>query len=383
MKYFLIVGEASGDLHASHVMREIRDLDARAEFCFYGGDLMSEVGGVRLSHYRDMAYMGFVPVLLHLPAILSHMSACKKAIRRWKPDALILVDYPGFNLNIARYVHRHALCPVYYYISPKIWAWKEGRIHRIRRDVDHLFSILPFEVEFFENKHHYPITYVGNPTLDEVAAYTAAHGGTRRRDDLIALLPGSRKQEIKDNLPIMLRAADSLRKERCCAISIAPAPAIEKSFYERLILASGMDRHSVTLHEGDTFALLREAAAALVTSGTATLEAALLGAPQVVCYYIPLGPLVKIFRRMFLKVKYISLVNLILGEEAVRELVGGDMNATLLERELRAVMPDGEKRLYVEERYRILKALLGEPGAPRRAAEDLTKRLKEAKGKGQ
>ena len=236
MKYYLIVGEASGDLHASHLMAALKEEDARAEFRFFGGDLMAAVGGTMVKHYKELAYMGFVPVLLHLRTIFANMKRCKEDIVVWQPDVLILVDYPGFNLNIAKFVHAHTRIPVFYYISPKIWAWKEYRIKNIKRDVDELFSILPFEVEFFEGKHRYPIHYVGNPTVDEVEAFRAS--GSEAFDDfthanllsdkpIIALLAGSRKQEIKDNLPDMLRAAASFPDYQ---LVLAGAPGISPEY---------------------------------------------------------------------------------------------------------------------------------------------------------
>ena len=232
MKYYLIAGEASGDLHASHLMAALKEEDSQAEFRFFGGDLMAAVGGVMVKHYKELAYMGFIPVLLHLRTIFANMKRCKEDIVAWQPDVLILVDYPGFNLDIAKFVHANTRIPVFYYISPKIWAWKEYRIKNIKRDVDELFSILPFEVEFFEGKHGYPIRYVGNPTVDEVTAFLASSSETF--DDfvranglptkpIIALLAGSRKQEIKDNLPDMLRAAASFPDYQ---LVLAGAPGI-------------------------------------------------------------------------------------------------------------------------------------------------------------
>ena len=241
MRYFLIAGEASGDLHASHLMQALKAEDADAEFRFYGGDLMAAVGGELLCHYKSLAYMGIVPVMLHLRTILRGMRRCKEQIAEWKPDVVILVDYPGFNLSIAKYVHETRICPVFYYISPKIWAWKEGRIRNIRRDVDALFSILPFEVEYFEKKHHYPITYVGNPTVDEVVAYEEVNTPPVERDKTIALLPGSRRQELKDNLRRMLLAALPLAEEGW-RLKIAVAPAMPKSVYDEIIRKSGIER---------------------------------------------------------------------------------------------------------------------------------------------
>ena len=237
MKYYLIAGEASGDLHAAHLMAALRQEDPQASFRFFGGDLMSAQGGTLVKHYREMAYMGFIPVLLHLRTIFANMKMCKRDIMSWRPDVLILVDYPGFNLKIARYVHDRGI-PVYYYISPKIWAWKEYRIKNIRRDVDELFSILPFEVPFFQDKHHYPIHYVGNPTLDEVEAFRTsarkdgdcfASKGTEADKPVIALLAGSRRQEIKDNLPKMLKAVESFPAYRAI---VAGAPGIPPRFYD-------------------------------------------------------------------------------------------------------------------------------------------------------
>ena len=257
MRYYLIVGEASGDLHAAHLMRELAQADAQAEFRFFGGDNMAAVGGTLVRHYREMAYMGFIPVLLHLPAIFRNMAQCKEDIRQWKPDAVILVDYPGFNLDIAKFVHQHGLAKVFYYISPKIWAWKEYRIKNIKRDVDHLLSILPFEVDFYEKKHHYPIHYVGNPTADEVAAFLEGYHETKedfaRRHGLdarpiVALLAGSRRQEIKDNLPAMMQAAERFGDYQ---FVLACAPSIELSYYEKFVAGK-----NVRLVSGETFAVL-------------------------------------------------------------------------------------------------------------------------------
>jgi len=256
MKYYLIVGEASGDLHASRLMMSLQREDAEAQFRFFGGDHMAAVGGERVRHYKELAYMGFVPVLLHLPTILKNMKMCKEDIVRWQPDVVILVDYPGFNLNIAKFLKKNTKIPVYYYISPKIWAWKEWRIKRIRRDVTKLFSILPFEVDFFEKKHHYPIRYVGNPTVEEVAHFQQQYldsfesfvqkqnqqKATISKDSvlaaplthqpIIALLAGSRKQEIKDNLPAMIEAARHFEDYQ---LVLAGAPSIEDSYYEKFL----------------------------------------------------------------------------------------------------------------------------------------------------
>ncbi|WP_300814814.1 lipid-A-disaccharide synthase [uncultured Bacteroides sp.] len=377
MKYYLIVGEASGDLHASHLMEALKEADSRAEFRFFGGDLMAAVGGAPVKHYRELAYMGFVPVLLHLRTIFANMRRCKEDIVAWQPDVLILVDYPGFNLSIAEFVHARTRIPVYYYISPKIWAWKEYRIKNIKRDVDELFSILPFEVDFFEGKHRYPIHYVGNPTLDEVAAFRAGYaedfGAFASRNGLtgkpiIALLAGSRRQEIKDNLPDMLRAAAAFPDYQPV---LAGAPGIEPEYYARYI--GGAD---VAVVYGQTYPLLSHAQAALVTSGTATLETALFRVPQAVCYHTPVGKLIAFLKRHILKVKYISLVNLIADSEVVKELVADQMTVERMRQELERILHEPDYREQMLAGYDYMASRLGETGAPRRAARLMVELLK-------
>ncbi|MCI6295239.1 MAG: lipid-A-disaccharide synthase [Bacteroidales bacterium] len=380
MKYFLIAGEASGDLHAAHLMKALLAIDPSASFRYYGGDCMQAVGGTLLCHYRHLAYMGFVQVALHLPTILRGLRRCKAEIDSWRPDAVILVDYPGFNLKIAKYVSRQALCPVYYYISPKIWAWKEHRIHAIRRYVDRLFSILPFEVDFFEKKHHYPISYVGNPTMDEVSAYLSEHGQPRPDGHTIALLPGSRRQEITDNLSRMLQAVKPLCMEGggepAWHIRIAVAPSMPRDLYTAIVQRAGLPARSVQLVEERTYDLLHHATAALVTSGTATLETALFRVPQVVCYFMRCGWLVSRIRPYFLKVPFISLVNLIVGREVVPELVAGDMTAEEVRRRLLHILPGAPGRAAMLQGYDELAGKLGQPGAPRRAAAEITQLLR-------
>lgn len=380
MKYFLIAGEASGDLHAAHLMKALLAIDPSASFRYYGGDCMQAVGGTLLCHYRHLAYMGFVQVALHLPTILRGLRRCKAEIDSWRPDAVILVDYPGFNLKIAKYVSRQALCPVYYYISPKIWAWKEHRIHTIRRYVDRLFSILPFEVDFFEKKHHYPISYVGNPTMDEVSAYLSEHGQPRPDGHTIALLPGSRRQEITDNLSRMLQAVKPLCTEGggepAWHIRIAVAPSMPRDLYTAIVQRAGLPARSVQLVEERTYDLLHHATAALVTSGTATLETALFRVPQVVCYFMRCGWLVSRIRPYFLKVPFISLVNLIVGREVVPELVAGDMTAEEVRRRLLHILPGAPGRAAMLQGYDELAGKLGQPGAPRRAAAEITQLLR-------
>lgn len=378
MKYYLIVGEASGDLHASHLMAALKEEDSQAEFRFFGGDLMAAVGGTMVKHYKELAYMGFIPVLLHLRTIFANMKRCKEDIVAWQPDVLILVDYPGFNLSIAKYIHARTKIPVYYYISPKIWAWKEYRIKNIKRDVDELFSILPFEVEFFEGKHHYPIHYVGNPTMDEVTAFCASHSETFKEfvesnglsaKPIIALLAGSRKQEIKDNLPDMLRAASTFTDYQ---LVLAGAPGISPDYYNQYI-----GEAKVKIIFGQTFALLQQAKAALVTSGTATLETALFRVPQAVCYHTPIGKVIAFLKRHILSVKYISLVNLIANREVVKELVADTMTVEQVRAELNRILYNKEYRQQMLDGYQYMASRLGEAGAPKHAARKMMDLLNE------
>lgn len=387
MKYYLIAGEASGDLHASHLMQQLKQQDAAAEFRFFGGDLMTAVGGTRVRHYKELAYMGFIPVLLHLRTILKNMRFCKLDITQWQPDCLILVDYPGFNLKIAEYVKANAICPVYYYISPKIWAWKEHRIKNIKRDVDELFSILPFEVDFFEKKHHYPIHYVGNPTASEVREFLASphpspkgEGAEVRsksplflegdRGRLIALLAGSRQQEIRENLPAMIEATRHLSGQY--DMVLAGAPSIEPSYYDQFLKGS-----EVRLVVNETFPLLAKATAALVTSGTATLETCMFRVPQVVCYRTPMPRLFGFLRKYFLKVPYVSLVNLIANREVVKELVANTFSVEAIREELEALLPGGRKREAMLNDYEEIHRLLGESDAPEKAARIMIEKLRD------
>lgn len=380
MKYYLIVGEASGDLHASNLMKAIKECDKAAQFRFFGGDLMSAVGGERVKHYRELAYMGFIPVLLHLRTILTNMERCKKDIVAWNPDVLILVDYPGFNLSVAEYIHKNTEIPVYYYISPKIWAWKEYRIKNIKRDVDELFSILPFEVDFFA-AHNYKINYIGNPCVDAVDAFLK--GDVEERADfltsaslpdkpIVALLAGSRKQEIESNLPLMLQAMEDYPEYQAV---IAAAPGIDRDFYAPYIGAGA------NIIYGATYRLLKHSCAALVTSGTATLETALFRVPQVVCYATPMARLYSWLKRHFLKVKFVSLVNLIAGREVVRELVAADMRLDNVKSELGKILPDTKERAAMLKEYDRMIDILGAAGASERAAAIMVRMLKEGKGR--
>lgn len=378
MKYYIIVGEASGDLHASHLMASLKKEDSQAEFRFIGGDLMQAVGGTLVKHYRDMAYMGFIPVLLHLRTIFANMAYCKRDIVEWKPDALILVDYPGFNLDIAKYIHSTTNIPIYYYISPKIWAWKEWRIKAIKRNITALFSILPFEVPFFEQKHGYPIHYVGNPTADEVRTFCKEYKETKdefcdrnnldKNKPIIALLAGSRKQEIKDNLPMMIQTASQFADYQ---MVLAGAPSIDDGYYNKYVEGS-----NVKLVHNDTYALLSHSTCALVTSGTATLETALFGVPQVVCYKTPIPRFMRWAFNHILKVKYISLVNLVADREVVPELFADKFTFNDITRHLSLILPGGDGREAMLQGYDEVKAKLGNDVAPDNAAKTMVALLR-------
>lgn len=370
MKYYLIVGEASGDLHASRLMRSLKKYDELAEFRFFGGDLMAAEGGTRVKHYKELAYMGFVPVLLHLDTIFSNMKRCKEDIVAWKPDVVILVDYPGFNLNIAKFLKKNTLIPVYYYISPKIWAWKEWRIKSIKRDVSEMFSILPFEVPFYEQKHKYPIHYVGNPTAQEVAEFRAGYHQTHEefcrennldsRKPIVALLAGSRLQEIKDNLPAMIEVAERFEDYQ---MVLAGAPSIEDEYYDKFLEGT-----PVRVVKNKTYQLLSHTTAALVTSGTATLETALFNVPQVVCYETPLPKLIRFAFNHVLKVDYISLVNLVANKEVVPEMFADKFTIDGIANELYKIMPGQPARERMLAEYQEVLRELGSKVAPDEAA---------------
>ena len=408
MRYFFVVGEASGDLHASHVMRSLKASDPEAEFRGFGGNLMQAEGMLLLRHYRDLAYMGFVQVMLHLPTILRAMKDCEKAIAEWQPHCVVLVDYPGFNLKIAEWVKTHTTCPVFYYIAPKIWAWKEGRIRSIRRHVDHLLSILPFEVDYFAQRHQYPVEYVGNPSHDEVTAflssYKETHGAFCARhgwDDqrqLIAVLAGSRRAEIADNLPRMLKAVRHTADPSRYRVVLAAAPGISDEEYARygisISKAQPMDAEheekSATPEEkmlavedtlpicavrDETYALLAHSYAAIVTSGTATLETALFNVPQVVCYNLFCGKLVRLLRPYFLKCKYISLVNLIADSAVVPELIADETRPSQLAAHFAPLLEDSPERRAQLSGYEEMRRRLGAVGAPEHAAARILSQL--------
>lgn len=370
MKYYLIVGEASGDLHASRLMRSLKKVDEFAEFRFFGGDLMAAEGGTRVKHYKELAYMGFVPVLLHLGTIFSNMKMCKDDIVKWKPDVVILVDYPGFNLNIAKFLKKKTNVPAYYYISPKIWAWKEWRIRSIRRDIAEMFSILPFEVPFYEKKHHYPIHYVGNPTAQEVNEFRAGYQQpfeefcTENQLDIhrpiLALLAGSRLQEIKDNLPAMIEVAERFEDFQ---MVLAGAPSIEDKYYEQFVKGT-----PVKMVRNKTYQLLSHSTAALVTSGTATLETALFNVPQVVCYETPLPRLVRFAFDHIMSCKYISLVNLIADKEVVQEMFADRFKVDAIADQLYQLLPGKEGRERMLAEYQVVRERLGNQMAPDEAA---------------
>jgi len=369
MKYFLIAGEASGDLHASNLMAALKEKDHEADFRFFGGDLMKAVGGTQIRHYREMAYMGIISVVLHLNTILKFLKLCKEEIRSYSPDVVILVDYPGFNLKVAKYVHEELHKPVYYYISPKIWAWKRYRIKSIRKDVDKMFCILPFEVEFYKQMN-YPVEYVGNPSVDSVANFRnqiEKDGDHFLKDEhltekpILALLAGSRQQELHNNLPTMLRVAARFPELQPV---IAGAPGLETSDYAQFI-----EGQEVKIVFGKTYQVLQHSCAALVTSGTATLETALFRVPQVVCYYVVLGKLAVYVFKHFFHAPYISLVNLIAGSEVVQELFGCRFSEENIREELNRLLIDKTYSNKMIAGYDKMIELLGNPGASRRTAE--------------
>ncbi len=374
MKYYLIAGEASGDLHASHLMAALLQEDKEAQFRFYGGDMMAAVGGTCVQHYREMAYMGFTEVIMHLRPILNNMKRCKSDIMQWKPDALILIDYPSFNLKVAKYIKKTLGIPVYYYISPKLWAWKEYRIKDIRRYVDMVYSILPFEVEFY-HRHNYSIKYVGNPSVDEIAIrpyadetfsqFISSQGLPDK--PIIALLAGSRKAEIRRNLARMIEGAKNFTNYQ---LVIAGAPGITPEEYAPYL------NENVRVVYNVTYRLLAQSSAAVVTSGTATLETALLHTPQVVCYAMPGGRLVYNLFKRWLKVRYVSLVNLIADREVVTELLVHHCTAERISDELNFLLHDRSVRERIAEGYREIEQRLGLPGAPQRAAQYMLEHLR-------
>ena len=375
MKYFLIAGEASGDLHASALMRELLKVDSDAEFCFLGGDLMQTQGGKMIKHYRDMAFMGFVAVLLNAKTILKNLEDCKVAIVNFKPDVVILIDYPSFNLRIARFVKENLKTPVYYYISPKIWAWKEYRIKEIKRYIDKMFTIFPFETEFYA-KHQFPVEYVGNPTVDAVSSRPNKDQlfedfcilNKLSGKPIIALLAGSRKQEISACLPRMIKAASHFKEFQ---IVISGSPGIDLDYYNQVL-----NHEPVKIVFDQTYELVQHAHAAIVNSGTATLETALIGTPQVVVYHQALGRLAFWAKELIIKVKYISLVNLVAEKEVVKELIAHLFTVSNMKRELDKLLNNNAYRQNMINGYGEVSKTLGEPGAAERAAGKMVGFLK-------
>jgi lipid-A-disaccharide synthase len=365
MKYYIIAGEASGDLHASNLIKELKKGDAAAEFRCWGGDLMAAQGAHLVKHYRDLAFMGFTEVLMNLRTILKNIEFCKKDIIEHTPDVLILVDYPGFNLRIAEFA-KAAGIKVFYYISPQIWAWKQSRVHKIKRVVDKMFVILPFEKEFYQ-RFNYPVDFVGHPLLDAVASYSEQTEklSVVTNKPIIALLPGSRKQEISVVLPLMLSMQKHYPNYQ---FVIAGAPSQTKAYYDTFI--KGYD---VEMVFNQTYQLLQKAHVALVTSGTATLETALFGVPEVVCYKG--GAISYTIAKQLIKVKYISLVNLIMDKEIVKELIQNELNETNLKVELDKLLTPLTRNKIVAD-YADLKEKLGGAGASKKAATLMLSYLK-------
>ena len=363
MKYYLIAGEASGDLHGANLMRALQQIDPQAQFRFWGGDRMEAVGGKLIKHYRDLAFMGFWEVVMNLRTILRNIDFCKRDITDFQPDALIFIDYPGFNMRIAKWAKQRGI-PTHYYISPQIWAWKENRIKAIKRDVDAMYVILPFEKDFYEGKHGYPVHFVGHPLLDAIAARKEVSMEVFKRENglderpIIALLPGSRKQEIAQMLPVMLSVVGSYHQYQ---FVIAGAPSLGYDFYKQFI-----KEENVHFVSGKTYDLLAHSYAALVTSGTATLETALLNVPEVVCYR---GNWIsyQIAKRV-ISLKYISLVNLIMDAPVVTELIQGALNTRNLKAELNKLL-NADYREKLLKDYEALREKLGNEGASDRTAQ--------------
>ena len=371
MKYYIIAGEASGDLHGANLMKAIKSYDLLAEFRVWGGDLMAEQGGDVVKHYRDLNFMGFVEVLMNIRTISKNLQFCRQDVDRYQPDVLILIDYPGFNLRIAEFAHEIGL-KVFYYISPQVWAWKENRVKKIKRVVDEMFVILPFEQEFYR-KHDYRVNFVGHPLLDAIHAhgfekanretFVATHKLSGK--PIIALLPGSRKQEIATKLPIMLQLVKHYPDYE---FVLGGAPSVKTSDYTAI-----MGDQPVAIVVGDTYGLLQQSAAALVTSGTATLETALFKVPEVVCYK---GSAISYhIAKRLIKVKYISLVNLIMDREVVKELIQHELTEENIKQELDLLLFDDQRKQTLAADYEALHKKLGGAGASRRCAEKMLEEL--------
>jgi lipid-A-disaccharide synthase len=353
MKYYIIAGEASGDLHGSNLVKELRKSDVQANIRCWGGDLMLAAGAVLVKHYRELAFMGFAEVVKNLPTILNNLKFCKEDVLKFKPDILVLIDYPGFNLRIAKWAKDQGM-KVIYYISPQVWAWKESRIKLIREVVDKMLVILPFEKEFFENKWNYKVEFVGHPLAQVVNEFLQNNLVEKdQAQPIVALLPGSRQQEIAKKLPIMLEASKAFPNYQ---FIVAKATSLDDSFYNEMLKGYP----NVSSVKGETYRLLARSTAALVTSGTATLETALFGVPQVVCYK---GSAIsyQIAKRL-IKVKYISLVNLIMDKMVVKELIQHELTKENVVKELGAILHNKERIAQIKEDYRLLNALLQQGG---------------------
>jgi lipid-A-disaccharide synthase len=373
MRYYVLAGEASGDLHASNLIKEIHQIDSEAQFRGFGGDLMEKAGMTVLKHYRDMAFMGIVPVIMNIRTIKKNFRFCEQDLLNFNPDVLILVDYPGFNLRMAKFAKAHGI-KTFYYISPKVWAWKEKRVHRIVAYVDEMFTILPFETQFFA-KYNYPVNYVGNPLLDAILESKKTPDFEKfwsenrlPQKPILALLPGSRKGEISVLLPTMIKAAQAFSEYQ---IVIAGAPNMGREFYQPY-----MNGSEVPILWGKTYDILIHSRAAIVSSGTAALETAIMNVPQVVVYQLTPNWLFVFLKKFFLKTRFVTLVNIILGREAIVELIQADFTLKKVVHELERIIndPENEKRMLND--YKDMMAKLGEPGASKRAAELMVEKLK-------
>lgn len=371
MKYYIIAGEASGDLHGSNLMKALYEEDPQAEIRFWGGDLMQKAGGTLVKHYRELAFMGFVEVIFNLKTILSNITFCKKDILEFKPDVILFIDYPGFNMRIAKWA-KELNYKTHYYISPQIWAWKENRINAIKQDVDKMFVILPFEKSFYEDKHHFPVDFVGHPLIDAIQNQPSFDEAIFRKEHqlgekpIIAVLPGSRKQEITKMLSVMLSVVDDFQDYE---FVIAGAPSQEYDFYQQFI-----SNKNIKFVSNKTYDLLRSSTAALVTSGTATLETALFKVPEVVCYK---GSSISYqIAKRIITLKYISLVNLIMDQEVVTELIQADCNTKRIKEELQKLL-EPQYREKLLKNYDILEQKLGGVGASKKTAKLIVADLKQ------